>query len=97
MHAVIGAPLEVLAGGVDLGEVDDDLRRRRVQCVDAGGDRHAGGVLSDVLGIDGADQLELGVGGHRAGHRLSHAAARTEDRDPRRHFTDLANIHQSLA
>ena len=76
-----GAPLQVLTGGVDLGEVDRDVGRGPVERADIRGDGHAGGVLADVLGVDGSDQIKLGVGCDGGGHRLPHAPTGAQDRD----------------
>ncbi len=77
VHAVAGGPQDVVAGGRDMGEVDDDVDVRHLLR-----DADALDLLTDVVGIDGPGQLELGVGRDRTTHRGAHAPTGTEDTDP---------------
>ena len=88
VHAVVGAPREVVAGGVDHGEVDRDLGAGVGERVGAGAtsagravDAELAQVDARVMRVDGGDELELGVVEHRLAHRGAHAPACAEHTD----------------
>ncbi len=88
VHTVVGAPHEVLACGVDHGEVDRDLGAGVGQGNGIGGDLQARGVDADlaqvdarVQRIDRGDQLEPGIVEHRLAHGGAHAPGRAEHAD----------------
>ena len=83
MHAVLGAPREVLARGVDHGEVDRDLaRRRRASALGLRRDLDLRAVHAELTEVDArvqrvdrGDELEPGRVEHGAAHRGAHAPA----------------------
>ena len=87
VHAVVGAPRDVLAGGVEHGEVDRDLgagvgqRTGMAGHLQAGVDAVLAQVEPGVHRVDGGDELELGIGEHGAAHGGAHASGRTEHTD----------------
>ena len=88
VHAVVGAPREVLASAVDHGEVDRDLgagveEHVGIRChVDAGAtDTELPEVDACVVRVDRGHELELGVVDDRAADRGTHAAAGAEHAD----------------
>ena len=85
VHAVVGTPTEVLARGLEHGEVDRDLgpgvgeRVRDTQDLQTGcGDAELGEVDPDVERVDGGDEVELGIVEHRLADGLAHAATGAE-------------------
>ena len=89
VDAGVGQPGQVLAGRVDLGEVDGHVDPGIEHRLGAG--RHLQGqvdadhlaqVEPGVERIDGHGQLELGVVRDGLAHRGAHASACPEDTDP---------------
>ena len=84
VDVVVRAPDEVLAGGVDHGEVDHDLGLGVGERVEMRRDLHAGRVDTELAEVDArvqrvdrGDELELGVVEHRATDRRAHAPCRS--------------------
>src|SRR5437588_142655 len=90
VDAVLGAPAQVLLGRLQHGEVDHDLDASVGQALCVGRDHQARHVEADglaqveagVMGIDGGDQLEVGLSDDQLAHRGAHAPRGTEAADP---------------
>ena len=87
VHAVGGAPREVLDGGVRHREVDGDVGAIRGEGVGGVADDEVAGVHAEErveppaggVAVDGGDELEVGRLEHRPAHRGAHPACRPED------------------
>ena len=90
---VLGAPAQVGAGRVELGEVDDHLDAGVEQRLGVGGDVEVGTATPVTLrrsipawwGSTAPARVEFRIVGHRAAHRAAHPPAGAEHPDTNRH------------